>query len=88
MSRPILRIPSNIAEVVDEGIVYVAQLPSGPISVLTGAASVIWGEVSGRNRADVVTRVADAMEMSASYIEDDVVLFIDTLISSRLLQEY
>jgi len=41
----------NVGAVAEDGVVYAAVLPDGPIFVLTGDAAVAWHAATGRHAA-------------------------------------
>lgn len=87
MSVSRLRATAVVAQHEEGGVVYLAPLPDGPITVLQGTAAAIWREAQGRSRADVVRSLARDLDTSAPSIEGDVNAFIDVLIESSLLRE-
>lgn len=87
MSDARLGAAALLAQYEERGVVYLAPLPGGPITVLRGTAAAIWREAQGRSRADVVRGLAHGLDISAPSIEGDVNAFIDLLIESSLLRE-
>lgn len=87
MSIGQLVMEPGLAHVEADGVVYLARLPRGPITVLDGTAAIIWRAALGRTRAEAVQGLADAWQMDRSTIEQDVTAFIGALIERDLLQE-
>ena len=71
----------------DDGTVYVARLPAGPILVLDGPGAVIWTEATEGPFDGWVDRVADAFDLPASRIAAEVLAFVHSLRSQGLLDE-
>ena len=69
----------------DGAVVWVAQLPGGPIHVLEGVAATIWAEATTGGPEDVVERVAAAWDQEASVVRSDVLAFVDDLVTRGLL---
>ncbi|GAA1799192.1 PqqD family peptide modification chaperone [Agromyces neolithicus] len=67
------------------GAVYVAPLPDGPIVVLDGVAGVIWHAACAGDRATIAERVAEATDAAADEIRDDVDAFVADLVARGLL---
>ena len=65
--------------------VYIAALPRGPITVLTGSAATIWRAATGGVRGGVADRVAAATGLDAEDIRKSVDDFVDGLIDQGLM---
>lgn len=66
-------------------LVYVAPLPSGPVSVLPDQSAVIWlAAVEGGG--DVVDVVAEALGHDADDVRDDIEAFVAELVERGLLR--
>ena len=87
MSAKRLFAGPGLAALDDEGIVYLASLPRGPIAVLDGTAAVIWRHAIGHSRAEVVERLADKWGCDRAAIQRDIDEFIDDLLERDLLSE-
>ncbi len=87
MNAVVLRVATGLAQLDRDGVVYVASLPGGPITVLEGTAASIWVHASGHARAEVVEGLAEELGVEISEIEGDVEAFIDTLLERGLLVE-
>ena len=70
----------------DDGVVYAATLPVGPIVVLEGVAALIWSEACTGDRESVAERVAAATDASADEIRGDVDAFVADLVARGLLR--
>ncbi len=80
------RAPEVAVERVGE-TAYLAPLPDGPITVLEGAALVVWDAVSGGGVAEIVDRVAESTGEDAPVVRDDVEAFLRTLKAAGLVRE-
>ena len=69
----------------DNGTIYVAQLPAGPLLVLEGAAAVIWAEATAAPADGWLSRVAAAVGHAEDVIAADVEGFVADLRARRLL---
>ena len=69
----------------DGSVVWVAQLPGGPIHVLYGVAATIWAEATTGAAAELVGRVAAAWAQDPETVRADVVAFVDDLVARGLL---
>lgn len=69
----------------DDGIVYAARLPDGPIVVLDGIAGLIWNEACGGERESIADRVAEATDAAPDAIRADVEAFVAGLVARGLL---
>ena len=96
MSRHEIRRPADVAVVPgpadDDGVElhYVAQLPSGPMVVLSGTASVIWQEALVGPEAALAERVAARLGhvVSEDEIRAEVAAFVDDLVARGLLERH
>lgn len=80
-----LVLPSGVGVSDEDGVVYVAPLPDGPITVLDGASALIWREARRGDLALVAERVARHTDHSADEIRRDVDAVIETLVERGLL---
>lgn len=87
MSAMRLFAAPGLAALDDEGIVYLAPLPQGPIAVLDGTAAVIWRHAIGHSRTEVVERLAEVWGFDRAAIQRDIDEFIDALVERDLLSE-
>lgn len=75
--------------VVDEdGVVYAAPLPAGPITVLADASALIWRTIPDRGAivvADVVRQIASVTGEESTDIAGHVQAFLDDLVRLGLL---
>ena len=89
-----LRRPATVAAVhsveQEEGapLVYLAHLPSGPIVILRGTASLVWQEALVGPEDTLAQRVAHRLGPAGeeSSVERDVVAFIGSLLAQGLLE--
>ncbi len=81
-----LRRAPGVGLITEEGILYAASLPDGPIVVLSGVAALIWGEACTGERATIAERVARATEVSPDQIRPDVDAFVADLVARGLLE--
>jgi len=81
-----MRCPRDVSVLEQDGIVYAARLPTGPIIMLEGIAALIWGEACSGERATITERVAEATDVAPDTIRADVEAFVDDLISRGLLK--
>jgi hypothetical protein len=70
----------------DDGAVYIASLPEGPIHVLDGVAAVIWAVARGTDRARIAQEVAEVTAADLGEVRVEVEAFIDDLITRGLLE--
>jgi hypothetical protein len=82
-----LRPAHGVGTVEDGDTVYAARLPDGPIVVLDGIATLIWGEACGGGRESIADRVAGRTDAAADAIRADVEAFVADLVSRGLLEE-
>ncbi|WP_448006676.1 PqqD family protein [Agromyces bauzanensis] len=75
----------GVAVVDDDDVVYVANLPEGPIVVLDGVAGVIWSEACDGPRSTIAERVAAVTDAAVEDIRGDVESFVDQLVQRGLL---
>jgi hypothetical protein len=75
----------GVAAVEEDGVVYAAVLPDGPIVVLDGVAGVIWSEACNGQGSTIADRVAAVTDASAADIRADVESFVDELVRRGLL---
>lgn len=68
-----------IAWVEEDGVLYVAQLPQGPLFVLTGTSAAIWLEAQRAGLVGLTERLADAYGVPPDTIELDVRLCLAEL---------
>ncbi|MBY6060287.1 PqqD family peptide modification chaperone [Microbacterium esteraromaticum] len=64
----------------EDGVVYVAPLPDGPILVLDGVSALIWQTVCDSQVDDAVAYVADATGQRPDDIAGHIEAFIDGLV--------
>lgn len=81
-----LRRPSAVGLIADDGTLYAAPLPGGPIVVLTGVAALIWSEACEGERETIAERVAEATDVAPEAIRADVEAFVAELIARGLLE--
>ena len=94
VGRTRLERPATVAAVhsveQEEGapLVYLAHLPSGPIVILRGTASLVWQEALDGPEDTLAQRVAHRLGLAGeeSSVERDVVGFIDSLLAQGLLE--
>ena len=82
------RLGPGVAQADDDtnGDTYLAQLPAGPIHVLTGSGTVILEAVLSVAEDHVVDEVAQACGLSGTEIADDVRAFVAHLRESGLIE--
>jgi hypothetical protein len=89
MPSPRFVRPNGVAVVADEPregpVTYLARLPDGPIVVLEGTASIIWGQAVGGEVPDVASGVAAATGEEVTQIRDAVDQFLADLVDAGLL---
>lgn len=83
MSR--LAVPENVGVDVVDGVVYVAPLPDGPISVLDGIAALIWDAALEVDREVLAEAIAAATATPVAQVEGSVIEFVDDLVRRGLL---
>jgi hypothetical protein len=67
-------------------VVYATTLPDGPPVVLRGSAGLIFASAApGGSEDEVVERVAEAADVGTDVVRDDVLGFLDQLVSLGLL---
>jgi hypothetical protein len=76
----------GIAAIDDDGIVYAARLPDGPVFVLEGVAALIWREACTKSAEPLFHRVAEATDAEAEQVGGHVDAFIQDLIRRGLIQ--
>jgi hypothetical protein len=81
-----LRRPRDVAALEQDGIVYAARLPAGPIVVLDGIAGLIWDEACTGDQATITERVAEATDVAPDAIRADVEAFVADLMARGLLE--
>jgi hypothetical protein len=81
-----LRIADRVAFVVDDGSVFVAQLPDGPILALHQASALIWDEALSGDREHLAQRVATATGAEIVDVAEYVEGFVADLIDRGLLE--
>lgn len=81
-----LRPGVDVATTEDDGTIYAAHLPEGPIAVLDGVAGLIWAEACAGERETIVDRVAEATDAAPAVIRADVEAFVDELVARGLLE--
>ena len=81
-----LRPPSDVGTLEQDGTVYAARLPAGPIVVLDGIAALIWNEACSGERATITERVAEATDVAPDAIRADVDGFVADLVARGLLE--
>jgi len=74
-----------VGVVEDDGAIYVAKLPTGPIVVLDGIAALIWIEACEGDRETIADRVARATDAAPDAIRADVEAFVADLVARGLL---
>jgi hypothetical protein len=79
------RAPATALYTVNDGPLYVAPLPDGPILVLDGVAALIYEEATSGPADGWISRVADATGKSESVITEDVRRFVDDLVQRGVL---
>ena len=85
MSR--LRSGSAVAVIEEDGFVYAASLPDGPIVVLDAVAAAIWTEARrGGERSAIPERLAEGTGIPAASIRDNVEILLDDLLRSGILE--
>lgn len=84
MSR-LVTAPAIAVEHGDDGVVYVARVPSGPILILEGAAAIVWDAACGHDETSVAERVAHAVGVETADVADDVRAFLADLLGEGLL---
>ena len=88
MTTPAYRVRPGIGwvhtDTADGGIVHVAPLPNGPVSVLAGTSAQIWlAAVEGEG--PVVDTVAHEVQLPADTVRADVEAFVAELVTLRFL---
>ncbi|WP_427383676.1 PqqD family protein [Janibacter sp. G56] len=79
-------VPDDVAWTVDDdGRVFVAPLPQGPIAILEGPAATIWRLAPEGEAPDLAARVAAEVGEPLATVRDDVATFVDELVRTRLL---
>jgi hypothetical protein len=80
------RVAWHLMEETHTDVVYATTLPDGPPLVLRGTAGLIFANATaGGTLAELVTRVGEAAGAEPAHIRDDVVGFVDELVSRGLL---
>ncbi len=80
------RHPAGVAWVVDQGTVYVAPLPEGPVQVLNGAGAAVWVAAVGLDADATVASVAGEAGLAPGAVRADVLSFLDQLVELGLLE--
>lgn len=81
-----LRPVPDVAVVEEDGVVYAAPLPDGPIVVLAGGAAAIWVEACAGELETLPQRVAEITGTPIGNVRDDVESFVAELIGRGLLE--
>ena len=81
-----LRPAVDVVTTENDGTIYAAHLPDGPIVVLDGIAGLIWTEACGGEREAIADRVAEATDAAPAVIRADVEAFVDELVARGLLE--
>lgn len=76
---------SGVAVLQDDSVIYVADLPDGPIAVLDGVAAVIWAAACEGRRETVAARVAAVLESAGQDVSRDIDDFVAALVGRGLL---
>lgn len=79
------RRPHEVGLVWDEGVLYLARLPAGPIVRLDGTAAVIWEVATTSDRNRLVPDVAEAFGVSPDAVRGEVEAFVADLVRRGLL---
>ena len=83
------RAPVRLGFVIEESVVYLAHLPSGPIHVLGDGSAAIWIAATDRARAtSVAERVAELTARPLDEVEPFVDPFIEDLLEGGLLEKW
>ncbi|WP_434966151.1 PqqD family protein [Janibacter indicus] len=69
----------------DDGRVYVAFLPRGPVLVLEDTAAVVWHAALEVPREDITAQVASWVGLPVADVEADVESFVTDLVGRGLL---
>lgn len=78
------RPAGSVGVIEEDGVVYVARLPNGPIAVLDGIAALIWAEACS-DRESIADRVAELTDAAPDAIRGDVDAFVADLVARGLL---
>ena len=84
--------PADVAMVVEDqdddgAVVYLANLPDGPVQVLNGVGSLIWLEATSSDTAEnVLERVAELVDRPPDTIRAEVESFLAHLVEAGLLE--
>lgn len=62
----------RLAWLQEDGVLYVARLPQGPLIVLRGTSAAIWLDVQRDGLVGLTERLADAYGMPVDAIEPDI----------------
>ncbi len=87
MTDAVLRIAHGLGVHEMAGVVFIAPLPDGPITVLQGASAEIWRRAYGRSRAHLIAHLAEEFGVDAAVIAPEVSAFLDALVARSLLRE-
>lgn len=79
------RAPATAVYTVEDGPVYVAPLPDGPIMVLDGVAALIYEEATSGPALGWISRVAVATGETEGVITGEVQRFVDDLVRRGVL---
>jgi hypothetical protein len=80
-----LRVADRVGVTTEDGVVYAARLPDGPIVALEDTAAVIWQRTVDGPREDIAQRVSADVGGAPADIQDEVNRFVDRLIELGLL---
>lgn len=69
----------------EEGVVYAAPVPGGPIMVLDGGAAAIWVAACAGERGSVAERVVELTGAPLDAVRPEVERFVDELVRRGLL---
>lgn len=87
MSEATLRPAADVAFAVMEDVVFVARIPSGPMTALQGSGGVIWQEALCGERRGIAARVAARSGTRTGDIEDQVEAYLTDLVTRGFLVE-
>lgn len=80
-----LRVSDRVGVTEEEGVVFVARLPDGPILELGGTAALVWRRAFDGPREQIADRVSQDAGTDPAEIRDEVNSFVETLIELGLL---
>lgn len=87
MSGADLRRGTGVAAHAEDGFVFAACLPEGPMYILDMVGAIIWEETLAGGREGLVARVADRTGGEPDAIRADVEAFVGELVRRGLLAE-